>query len=125
MTILRLVFGLLVFAAVAYGVWRLVYWIKAKRLEAERLRLLRLENVALERERNATKRAEKRPLLVTMPTKDEKLTYVKVRPTTGDELPRSVLDELEKYVAGLTRKEIHRKLQVEYRDGAWQKVKRH
>ena len=59
-----------------------------------------------------------------MPTSDDELTYVKVRPTSGDRLPREVLDELQEYVAGLSSKQIRRKLDVEYRDGNWGPVER-
>jgi hypothetical protein len=71
------------------------------------------------RARKLQKRVEAAPLREKMPTSDGKLTYVKVRPTTGDTLPQNVVDELQSYVAGLPRKQIRRKLKVEYRDGQW------
>jgi hypothetical protein len=70
-------------------------------------------------ERKVQRRVKRAPLREKMPTSDNKLTYVKVRPTTGDILSKNVVDELESYVAGLPRKEIRRKLKVEYRDGRW------
>jgi len=83
--------------------------------EAKRRRLKRKRQAELQR------RVEAAPLRVTMPTKDNRNTYVTVRPTTGDQLPRHVLDELEEYVANLNAKDIRRKLKVEYRDETWQK----
>lgn len=74
------------------------------------------------RTRKLEKRVEAAPLREKMPTSDGRLTYVKVRPTTGDTLPQNMMDELQSYVAGLSRKEIHRKLKVEYRDGQWRQV---
>jgi hypothetical protein len=74
------------------------------------------------RTRKLEKRVEAAPLREKMPTSDGALTYVKVRPTTGDTLPQNLVDELQSYVAGLSRKEIHRKLKVEYRDGQWRKA---
>jgi hypothetical protein len=50
-----------------------------------------------------------------MPTRDGRLTYVKLRPTTGDRVPRHVLDELQAFVATLPRKDVRRKLKLEYR----------
>jgi hypothetical protein len=76
------------------------------------------------RARKLQKRVEAAPLREKMSTSDGKLTYVKVRPTTGDTLPQKVVDDLESYIAGLPRKEIHRKLKVEYRDGQWGPVGR-
>ncbi len=70
-------------------------------------------------ERKVQRRVKRAPLREKMPTSDNKLTYVKMRPTTGDTLPQNVVDELQSYVAGLSRKQIHRKLKVEYRDGKW------
>jgi hypothetical protein len=74
--------------------------------------------------RKLQKRVEAAPLREKMPTSDGKLTYVKVRPTTGDTLSQNVVDELQSYVAGLSRKQIHRKLKVEYRDGQWREAGR-
>jgi Flp pilus assembly protein TadG len=76
------------------------------------------------RQRRTRKRVEAAPLRERMPTSDNKPTYVKVRPTVGDTLPRNVLDELEEYVAGLARKDIHGKLKVEYRNGKWESTER-
>lgn len=39
------------------------------------------------------------PVRRTMLTKDCRPTFATVRPTTGDELPREVLEQLERYVA--------------------------
>ena len=75
----------------------------------------------LKRRAELQRRVEAAPLRVTMPTKDNRNTYVTVRPTTGDQLPRRTLDRLEEYVANLNAKDIRRKLKVEYRDETWQK----
>ena len=70
-------------------------------------------------ERKVQRRVKRAPLQEKMPTSDNRLTYVRMRPTTGDTLPKNMVDELESYIAGLSRKEIRRKLKVEYRDGKW------
>lgn len=64
------------------------------------------------------------PFRAIMPTADERLAYVRVRPTQGDVLPRRVLDELERFVANIPRKEIRRGLRVEYREDAWHTAER-
>lgn len=76
------------------------------------------------RARKLQKRVEAAPLREKMSTSDGKPTYVKVRPATGDTLPQKVMDDLQSYIAGLPRKEIRRKLKVEYRDGQWGPVGR-
>jgi len=68
------------------------------------------------------KRVEAAPLREIMTTADKRLTEVKAWPTTGDILPHIVLNQLEEYVSGLRRKDIHRGIKVEYRDGKWQRV---
>jgi len=59
------------------------------------------------------------PLTARMSTKDDWSTFATVRPTTGDRLPRDVLDQLEQYVASRNAKELPRTLRLEYRDGEW------
>jgi hypothetical protein len=73
---------------------------------------------ALQRRVNAA------PLQLMTPTGDGRNTFVRIRPTRGDTLPREAIDELERFIATLRAKEIRRTLKVEYRDGAWHVCKR-
>lgn len=62
------------------------------------------------------------PVRRTMLTKDCRPTFATVRPTTGDELPREVLEQLERYVADRDTKQLRRwfrRVWLEYQDGEW------
>jgi hypothetical protein len=78
---------------------------------------------AFRQEAEVQRRVRKAPLRVTAATQDGRNTFVTVRPTRGDSLPREVLEELYDYIGKLPAKDIPRKLDVEYRDGEWQPCK--
>jgi hypothetical protein len=110
---------LVILALVILGVRKLQSIREANRLQEE---ANRLEQEAILRQKEATRRhraARKHPLKRTMKTADKRPAYVQVRPTVGAVLQRTVLNELEEYVARLRRKDISRGLKVEYRNGSW------
>ncbi|HME01464.1 MAG TPA: hypothetical protein VKG38_00350 [Solirubrobacteraceae bacterium] len=62
------------------------------------------------------------PVRRTMLTKDCRPTFATVRPTSGDELPREVLEQLERYVASREAEQLRRwfrRVRLEYQDGEW------
>jgi hypothetical protein len=106
-------------AAGGYGVWRLHEWGKddgqteVQLSEADSKRLAR--------------RSAASPLHVTFRAGDDRLIDFQVRPARftaadlekGPEVPEHVLDDLRRYVDGLSGRQRRKDLKLVYRDGHW------
>jgi type II secretory pathway pseudopilin PulG len=108
----------LIAAAAASAAIVLLVWLR-------RLKTRRAAQQNLAAEQELQRRVKAAPFRTMVPTRDGRNTFVTVRPTSGDRLPRNVLEELEQYIAQLPAKEIHGRVKMEYRDDGWHPVRRH